>query len=81
MTTLTLYHNPKSRSASARVLLEEARKRRPTDSFVIQRLALSTYKSKQPDAVTALNDALARLRRRVQSLPMRTDPHRRLHHA
>ncbi len=44
--------------ASARALLEEARKRRPTDSFVIQRLALSIYKSKQPDAVSALKDAL-----------------------
>jgi tetratricopeptide (TPR) repeat protein len=48
--------------ASARVLLEEARKRRPTDSFVIQRLALSIYKSKQPDPVTALTDALEVLR-------------------
>jgi len=48
--------------ASARTLLEEARKRRPTDSFVLQRLALATYKSKLPDPVTALNDALDVLR-------------------
>jgi tetratricopeptide (TPR) repeat protein len=48
--------------ASARVLLDEARKRRPTDSFVIQRLALAIYKSKQPDPMTALNDALEVLR-------------------
>lgn len=47
--------------AGARVLLEEARKRRPTDSFVIQRLALSIYKSKQPDPATALRDPLEML--------------------
>jgi hypothetical protein len=39
---------------AARVLLEEARNRRPTDSFVLQRLALAIYKSKQPDAQSAL---------------------------
>lgn len=40
--------------ATARALLEEVRRRRPNDSFVIQRLALATYKSKQPDAERAL---------------------------
>ncbi len=48
--------------ASARMLLEEARKRRPTDSFVLQRLALAVYKSKLPDPVSALNDAREVLR-------------------
>ena len=39
---------------AGRVLLEEIRKLRPEDSFVLQQLALATYKSKQPDAVAAL---------------------------
>jgi len=34
-----------------------------------------------PGDQPALNDALARLRQRVRSMPMPTDPHRRLHHA
>jgi hypothetical protein len=38
----------------ARLLLEEARRRRPNDSDVVQRLALAIYKSKQPDAKSAL---------------------------
>ena len=42
---------------SARVLLEEVRKLRPEDSFVVQQLALSTYKSKQPSDVEALHKA------------------------
>lgn len=40
--------------AAARVALEEVRRRRPGDSFVIQRLALAVYKSAQPDAKSAL---------------------------
>jgi hypothetical protein len=48
--------------ASARVLLDEARKRRPTDSYVIQRLALAVYKSKLPNAKQALLDAREVLR-------------------
>jgi hypothetical protein len=40
--------------AGARRLFEQAAQRRPTDSFIIQRLALVTYKSQQPDAKTAL---------------------------
>jgi hypothetical protein len=48
--------------ASARILLEEARNRRPNDSFVIQRLALAIYKSKQPDPVSALLEAREVLR-------------------
>lgn len=43
--------------STARVLLEEVRKLRPEDPFVIQQLALSTYKSKQPSAVEALHKA------------------------
>ncbi len=42
---------------AGRVLLEEIRKLRPEDSFVLQQLALATYKSKQPDALTALQAA------------------------
>ena len=42
---------------AGRVLLEEIRKLRPEDSFVLQQLALATYKSKQPDALAALQAA------------------------
>jgi hypothetical protein len=42
---------------AGRVLLEEVRKLRPEDSFVLQQLALATYKSKQPDVLAALNAA------------------------
>ncbi len=38
-------------------LLQEVRKQRPNDSFVIQQLALATYKSRQPTPETALSDA------------------------
>jgi hypothetical protein len=43
--------------AWATLLLEEVRKQRPNDSFVVQQLALATYKSKQPSAEAALLDA------------------------
>jgi hypothetical protein len=43
--------------ADASRLLKEVRKQRPNDSFVIQQLALSTYKSKQPTPEDALNEA------------------------
>lgn len=42
---------------AARILLEEVRKLRPNDSFVLQQLALSTYKSKQPSSLEALKAA------------------------
>ncbi len=42
---------------AGRVLLEEVRKLRPEDSFVLQQLALTTYKSKQPNALAALQAA------------------------
>ena len=42
---------------SARILLEEVRKLRPKDSFVLQQLALATYKSKQPTDLEALQHA------------------------
>jgi hypothetical protein len=48
--------------AGARMLLEEARRRRPTDSFVVQRLALAIYKSKLPDTISALLEAREVLR-------------------
>ena len=38
-------------------LLREVRKQRPNDSFVVQQLALATYKSKLPDAEAALLEA------------------------
>ncbi len=43
--------------SAARTLLEEVRKIRPKDSFVLQQLALSTYKSKQPTIIEALKSA------------------------
>jgi hypothetical protein len=42
---------------AARTLLEEVRKLRPKDSFVLQQLALSTYKSKQPSVLEALKNS------------------------
>ena len=42
---------------AARILLEEVRKLRPKDSFVLQQLALATYKSKQPTDIEALQNA------------------------
>jgi tetratricopeptide (TPR) repeat protein len=41
----------------ARILLEEVRQLRPKDSFVLQQLALATYKSKQPSEAEALQNA------------------------
>jgi hypothetical protein len=38
-------------------LLEQVRQQRPNDSFVIQQLALATYKSKQPTVEAALLNA------------------------
>jgi len=38
-------------------LLQEVRKQRPNDSFVIQQLALATYKSRLPTPEAALNNA------------------------
>lgn len=46
-----------SNFSDARVLLEEVSKLRPNDCFVIQQLALATYKSKQPTVVAALEAA------------------------
>lgn len=43
--------------ADASRLLKKVRKQRPNDSFVIQQLALSTYKSKQPTPEEALHEA------------------------
>ncbi len=46
-----------SQFAAARDVLKAAHALSPVDSYVIQQLALTTYKAKQPDPVTALNDA------------------------
>ena len=43
--------------AAARALLETVRTMRPRDEFVIQQLALATYKAAQPDPITALRAA------------------------
>jgi tetratricopeptide (TPR) repeat protein len=48
--------------STARVLLEEVKKLRPGDSFVLQQLALATYKSKQPTVIEALEAAREVLR-------------------
>jgi tetratricopeptide (TPR) repeat protein len=42
----------------AREIYSKAVERNPEDPFLIQRLALMTYKSKQPDPVSALHQAL-----------------------
>lgn len=43
--------------AAARVLLEEVKKLRPQDAYVLQQLALAIYKSRQPTVVEALKAA------------------------
>jgi hypothetical protein len=40
-----------------RQLMKDPEERRPEDHYIIQQLALATYKSKQPDATTALREA------------------------
>ncbi|WP_150047931.1 TRAFs-binding domain-containing protein [Methylomonas rhizoryzae] len=47
---------------AAKFFWEEVRKVRPADSFVLQQLALATYKSKQPSVVEALHAAQEILR-------------------
>jgi len=47
---------------AAKFFWEEVRKVRPADSFVLQQLALATYKSKQPNVVEALKAAQEILR-------------------
>jgi hypothetical protein len=47
--------------ATAKSLLTVVRSMMPTDVFVIQKLALATYKSKQPTVIDALNEAWAML--------------------
>lgn len=47
--------------ATAKSLLTVVRSMMPNDAFVIQKLALATYKSKQPSVVDALNEALGML--------------------
>lgn len=45
----------------AKDLLKDALINKPNDSFIIQRLALITYKSKEPSELDALNEALGYL--------------------
>jgi tetratricopeptide (TPR) repeat protein len=47
---------------AARALLEEVRKLRPKDSFILQQLALSMYKSEHPSVLEALKNAREILR-------------------
>lgn len=47
--------------ATAKSLLTVVRSMLPNDLFVIQKLALATYKSKQPTVIDALNEACAML--------------------
>ncbi len=48
----------KSEWGEAKMALELLKTKMPGDPFVLQQLALATYKGKQPDARTALADAL-----------------------
>jgi hypothetical protein len=71
--------------AGARPLLEEVRKRRPNDSYVVQRLALAVYKSRRPDPRQALLDAREVLRtmkpetgNNPETLALWAEIHRRL---
>ncbi|HEU4835288.1 MAG TPA: TRAFs-binding domain-containing protein [Pyrinomonadaceae bacterium] len=43
--------------AGAKMALEQLKTRMPGDPFIVQQLALATYKGKQPDKVTALAEA------------------------
>src|SRR5512139_3461210 len=43
--------------ALAKGLLQAVRQMRPNDDYVVQQLALATYKSKQPEPKTALEEA------------------------
>lgn len=43
--------------SSAKVLLQEVNKMRPDDSFVLQQLALATYKSEEPSVMKSLEAA------------------------
>lgn len=47
--------------STAKSLLTVVRSMMPNDVFVVQKLALATYKSKQPTVVDALNEALGML--------------------
>jgi tetratricopeptide (TPR) repeat protein len=51
----------KSNFIEAKPLFEELRKLRPNDHYVVQQLALATYKSKFPDQEAALDEACALL--------------------
>ncbi|MBU2569550.1 MAG: DUF4071 domain-containing protein [Gammaproteobacteria bacterium] len=43
--------------STAKLLLQEINRMRPEDSFVVQQLALATYKSKQPSVLASLESA------------------------
>jgi hypothetical protein len=43
--------------AGAKMALEQLKTRMPGDPFIVQQLALATYKGKQPDKKTAVTDA------------------------
>ena len=57
-------HGQPSDFAGAKALLDVLHERRPNDSFIVQQLALATYKGKQPTA----RDALLAARKLLQEL-------------
>ena len=64
---LEAFHNARKNDdfASAKVLVSQLRKLQPGDPYLIQQHALVTYKSKQPDAVSALHEAKAILQQKL----------------
>ncbi|KPJ90649.1 MAG: hypothetical protein AMJ53_13180 [Gammaproteobacteria bacterium SG8_11] len=64
---LEAFHNARKIDdfASAKVLVGQLRKLQPGDPYLIQQHALVTYKSKQPDAVSALHEAKAILQQKL----------------
>lgn len=60
-----MFHQARASSnwAGAQLPLAQLEQRMPGDAFIVQQLALATYKSKQPDAASALEKATEILRR------------------
>ena len=56
---MTMFRQARSTEnwAGAKMALEQLKTRMPGDPFIVQQLALATYKGKQPDKKTALTDA------------------------
>ena len=56
---MTMFHQARGTSnwAGAKMALEQLKTKRPGDPFIVQQLALATYKGKQPDQKSALAEA------------------------